>query len=63
MERTWSGGVTIAAAVSCAVLLLAQPESAAVQPLRTAPNEKLMVNPSCGRSRVPPLNPTGPLAR
>ena len=45
MKFTWSGGVTIAGAVSCAVLLLAQPESGAVQPLRTAPTEKLTVNP------------------
>ncbi len=45
LKRTWSGGGAIMGATLCAVLGVAQSDPALIRPLRTAPAEKLTVNP------------------
>ena len=45
LNLSWRGGGTIAGVALCTVVALAQPDPSSIRPLRTAPTEKLTVNP------------------
>ena len=44
-KRGWRGGCGLAAVAFCSVMARAQSERPTIQPLRTAPTERLVVNP------------------